>query len=310
MPFNAFDKFAGFYLINFIFSALMSSSNEPKPVNLQEGDIDLIFLLARIVQIIRKRFVLLLIILAVGVFLGSLGYFVFKPVFTTKMMAQSKVLTDVEIKGIIETLDELLDEDNFEELSSRLKMDIKTVKKINKIKALSIKDLDKDFTQKQKDSIFVIEARVSDNKIITEFENKLVNYLSENEYAKKRIALYKVNQEKTLERTRLEAAKLDSLKTTVKKLLESGESKNIYFDPGAIYFQSLALYKEELKIKENLVLADQIQIIENFTRFRKPTSFNLLKSIVAGLVSGFVFWIALVIFLELADAVRKLAKNQ
>lgn len=284
-----------------------------------DDEIDLLELLAKVIRIVRKRILLLPIFLILGIGLGISGYFAFKPTFQTKMIASSTVINYPAIAGIINTLNDLVKEANYEELSSRLKLtsdDIKSIKEISceniigeeieEINNVRSKRVDEYSEQEQ----FIINVKLTNTRIISTLQKSVVDYIENNPYIKNKIKIEKEIIQRELENIDNDLKYNDSIRLMVIAKMRSGENQNIKIDLGDFDTQQVELYERQSTLQKELELLKNIQIIEPFTKFQKPTSFDIPKSIVAGVTGGLFLWIMTLMLLELNKAVKKVELSE
>ena len=71
------------------------------------------------------------------------------------------------------------------------------------------------------------------------------------------------------------------------------------------YTETLKLYEAESKIKENLAFLDDIQVIKEFTKYKKPKKFSIRETLALFAVIGLVLGIVLALIIELNKIIRK-----
>ncbi|NJO01128.1 MAG: hypothetical protein HC880_04985 [Bacteroidia bacterium] len=131
-------------------------------------------------------------------------------------------------------------------------------------------------------------------------------YLENNSYIRRKIAEFKENTRLTLTKVRAELQQIDSLRKSLYKVIESKSGQNVYLaDMGDLFQTPIELYEKELYLKTQLRLANRVQVLEGFTQFRKPSSFNLSKSMLAGFITALFIWVVLVLFIEVIRVVRR-----
>lgn len=278
-----------------------------------DDEIDLLELLAKIVHIIRKRILLLPIFLIVGVALGVSGYFVFKPTFQTKMIASSPIISYPTFAGIISTLNDFAEEGNYEELSNRLNLSLEDVKKIKGFESENIigKTIDeinsvqnRDLEKKEIEQ-FIIAAKIADTNIVAKLQVGMINYILNNSYVKNTMEIEIQSLQNQIDKIITERKYVDEMKEEMTNLFKKGDIKDIYANPSTFYQQSVDLYQRQSKLEKELELVKKIQILEPFVIYKKPTSFNISKSVIAGFIGGLFLWIIFLVFLELNKAIKK-----
>lgn len=286
-----------------------------------------ISLLRRAIKITIKRGIILVIFLAIG---GGLGYFVHQstdPIYKTRMLIDTKGANYSILSGLVGTLQNLADEENYKGIAGALKIkedmaktivSMKVVDKLVVYKDLSEQEnrsIDQDFrNRKQQESAkerdkeifqlkgqkFAVEVALTNNDNFPALEEAFLAYLRSNKYLKKRVQLKKEFLEKKKAKIQKEIQGLDSLKKNIADVF-TRENQNIQItDPGTItqlYDKAIKLREDELKIDTTLAVLDNVQVLESFVKFNKP-SVKVTKRIKYGLYGGFVLWFLLVLWLD------------
>jgi capsular polysaccharide biosynthesis protein len=274
----------------------------------QQGyeEIDLIELLIKIYKFFKKRIVLILTSTIIAIGLGVAASFVlFQPRYQSTMIISSRSLTASEVVGMISTLDNLAREENEAEISKLTKIPENLAKKIEKIEALPNRDFQKNVEKDiRKDSTIAIRLEITQTEKWQIYQDGIAYYLENMPYVKKKTALYKEGQEKLLQNIQKEIRHLDSLK----KIIEasgSGKVQLLLSNSGGIYSDILKLYEAEEKVKENLKFLNDIQIIKDFTNYKKPKKFSLRDTATLFAIVGFAIGIVLALVIELNKIIRK-----
>lgn len=280
----------------------------------QNDEIDLVELLAKFVQTIKKNLWSFVLAFIIGTVLGLI-YFQFAPnIYESKMILLSDILTESYSERITESLDILIKEQNQEALAQRLSLSTEEAKGISKIEIESLKE-SKKADDKSESSIFIVTVRTKDKMLLPKLQEGIMNHLQNNEFVKIR-----VNQRKTYLQTMIskvgeEINSLDSLKRKLflGQPIYSKSAEMMLVDPTSIYSKIIDLNKEQVNLKNALELVNSIQLVEGFTIYNKPVSPKLSISLAAGSSLGLFFVALLIGFKSLRGIVRlseeKLAKG-
>lgn len=304
----------------------------------QSDEIDLRALWATFVGFLRKaikvaikRGIILAIFLLAGGVWGYYRHQTSAPVYKTRMLIDAKVTDYSILSGLIGTLQDLADEQNYAGIESVLSIKPDVAKTIISVKAVDklvvFKDLsaqqNKEFKTKEKDQKsakerdkeifqlkgqkFAIEVSLNNNNNFPALEKALTSYLRDNEYIKKRVELKKEFLTQKKAKISKEIGDLDSLKKNISNIF-TRKNQNIQItDPGTIsklYRESVKLREEELKIDTTLALIDNIQVVEGFVKFNTP-SVKVTKRIKVGLYISFALWLMLVLWLDVRKPFMK-----
>lgn len=269
-----------------------------------QDEIDLIGLFVNIVRFLTRRFTAILLTILISISISAVLFFALPPEYKTRLIAKSRVLTDVEIKGIIYDLNELVKDGNSTEIGNRMKIDYKLANQLTKVKSFGIKELDNKDVSTQRDSVFVIEVYLRDNTQLDKLQKGLVNYLENNEFVKQRVAVFKEARQKELEKLTFELRNIDSTKTLIIRQLQNKANNVSFIDLGTLYQQALQYYQRQLFVKESLQFADNLQIIVNFTRFEKKF-ITLPIALAIGLGVGIILGIFIGLYLDVKPLVEQ-----
>jgi|688.fasta_scaffold438055_1 uncharacterized protein involved in exopolysaccharide biosynthesis len=286
-----------------------------KQANASSSDeIDLIELLAKVTLGIKNNFRSLVLAFVIGSLLG-LAFYQFVPkVYESNMIIQSDILTESYGERIAESMDLLIREQNFEILGSRMGISLEKAASINKIKIESVKQKQTNTTEKENNT-FIITVRTTDNTLLPDLQNGLINYLRNNEFVKVRVRQRQDYYKAMIEKVGQEISSLDSLKKRLftGKPIYSNSAEMMLVDPTNIYSKIIELNKEQINYKNGLELVNSIQLVEGFTIYKKPVSPKLSISLTAGASIGVFFVLTLIAIKGLRKIVElseeKLGKN-
>ncbi len=286
-----------------------------KQANASSSDeIDLIELLAKVTLGIKNNFRSLVLAFVIGSLLG-LAFYQFVPkVYESNMIIQSDILTESYGERIAESMDLLIREQNFEILGSRMGINLEKAASIKKIKIESVKQKQTNTTEKENNT-FIITVRTTDNTLLPDLQNGLINYLRNNEFVKVRVRQRQDYYKAMIEKVGQEISSLDSLKKRLftGKPIYSNSAEMMLVDPTNIYSKIIELNKEQINYKNGLELVNSIQLVEGFTIYKKPVSPKLSISLTAGASIGVFFVLTLIAIKGLRKIVElseeKLGKN-
>ncbi len=286
-----------------------------KQANASSSDeIDLIELLAKVTLGIKNNFRSLVLAFVIGSLLG-LAFYQFVPkVYESNMIIQSDILTESYGERIAESMDLLIREQNFEILGSRMGISLEKAASIKKIKIESVKQKQTNTTEKENNT-FIITVRTTDNNLLPDLQNGLINYLRNNEFVKVRVRQRQDYYKAMIEKVGQEISSLDSLKKRLftGKPIYSNSAEMMLVDPTNIYSKIIELNKEQINYKNGLELVNSIQLVEGFTIYKKPVSPKLSISLTAGASIGVFFVLTLIAIKGLRKIVElseeKLGKN-
>ena len=303
-----------------------STKQQPlRQIVAQSDEIDLralweqfVVFLRRAIKVVIKRGIVLGVFLAIGAVAGYFFHQTTPPTYRTKMLIDTKVADYSILSGLLGTLQDLADEENFEGIADVLKVDKQIASTIISIKAndklVVYKDLseqnnsneDKEIFQ-LKNQLFSVEVALSNNENFPILEKSIIKYLSSNEYLRKKINIQKKFYAKKKQKIRDEVRDLDSLKKNIAEVF-TRENQNIQItDPGTVtqlYEKAVKLREDELRIDTTLALLDNVQVVDGFVKFNQP-SIKVTTRLATGLYIGFALWFMLVLWLDVRKPFMK-----
>jgi len=282
----------------------------------KEGEIDLAGLLSKGWEVFRRRLILFLIFIALGIALGIVYYNVKQKIYKSRMIISSTVFQGPSFVLILENLQLLLKEDNYEELASILGMDVLTVKKIKKIEIYSSKNyaeqafgdkvsfkkdekLGEEKDKKEKSEEFVIEAFVLENAIFPKLEQGILYYINNNPSLKESSASKKEALHQMIAHIRKQRLQLDSLQGSIVGLLNKKNNPSDFFigEPGAMFTDMIELYQDEIRATE-AIFNSNMNVVEGFRQYKKQDSPRLGMSLICFTLVFIFLFLVTVIYLE------------
>lgn len=250
---------------------------------------NLILLLKQFLRTVRQYGVLFLVITLAGAGCGYAFYRIQKPVYKSRMLANSQLLQNAEVVGIVESWGELLNTGERSLLAERLGVSPQTISKLYGIEA-------KDNKGAGTTDGFSIEVLVGDNAILNNLQKAIVSSLEQNPFVRKRVSLKKRTLELIKEETAKEIAALERSRQAVQTLIESGGRSSGAFlvDPGNINLQIIQLREKLFNTDEAIALIDDFQVIEGFTVSNAPESPKLARSLLIGTLLGAIIAILII----------------
>jgi len=289
---------------------------------------------------ILKNFKLFLITIVLGSLVGLSAFFIFRPYYASSMTLSSAYYKEKFLSKAFSNLNNLAAEENYKVLGKLLQIPVAKAKALKRIEIEATKsanmqtliDLYKE-TEGNKnrldslilnanDSTYQVNVQVYDTTALIGLDTILVNYIKNNRFVDKRIAIERRNSILRKDKLIRESKKLDTLKFYMSKSYISNQSSptstpngtNVTLNskdvnPIEIYREDLRLYEQQLKIDKQLYINSEIEIIDKFITFGKPASGSLLKYILYGGILGCLLTFIYIIFVMLRNGLIKLRYN-
>ncbi|MDX2305330.1 MAG: hypothetical protein NW226_21145 [Microscillaceae bacterium] len=273
-----------------------------------DAEIDLVEILSSVGLVAYKHLKMLLVLGILGVCSGFIYASLRSPSYSSRLVLESKVVGYADLSPLLQTLNELVKEDNLPELARKLNITPDIARKLKSIKGINI--FQEEIGRPEKDFILsfkiAIKVTVASNDILPAIEKGILYYLENNEYVKSRIDTKVKNLETQINNLKKEIQQMDSLKKSIQTLINQPQTTSLYLpDLGSLFEQSNNLHKEKLEMEYDLKFSKNFQILEKFTAFIDPVSFGILGSGAIGGGIAFVCWVLMVVFQELGKLLRK-----
>lgn len=254
--------------------------------------------------VIKKRARLIGIIFLLITISSGIISFILPPVYSGKMLIRlpniyKTIITPSEAESILSELDELREEDRFDELSKKLNMDKTRVSELVKISTSTPRG-EKKF----------IEATIEVYKpeIIIPIKNALIEYLNNNKYVKERIRLQRESMNHLKEEIQKKINEIEGLKEYVVKEIKEGKVKDLGFNPIGLDKEVINLKQRLKNIEKDITLLKGFEVVvEPNIPVRPSKPRKKLIVAVAGFTSIF-FGIFLAFFMEWVEKNKRDSK--
>lgn len=261
-------------------------------------EIDLVGLAVAAIRYFKKHLTFILVFTGTGMTVAFAVHMFTPRVYESKMIFESDILNESYVKQFTETINNLIDEKNFKDLSSQLSLPEAGVKMVALIKIEKVK---KD-PAVQKDGTFIVTANITNREVLTKLQSGILQMLRNNDFVKIQVRQRKEMYTTLIEKTENEIHSLDSLKKIfIKKGFSSKEAEAILVDPSQI----MNLHKELATYKNKLEIVEGTQLVEGFTFFKKTVGLRLSLMLSIGFFGGLFVAIGLLTFsylLKLANS--------
>lgn len=250
-------------------------------------DIDLQELAVRIIRYLRRHLLFIVVSCLIGVALGIGAYKALPNMYQSQMVVLSDLLTKTYGDRIDGSLNNLISEGNFAELSSRLNLPAEkllSVRSVNVESLLDVKTPQREKVEKD-ETYFIITVTLGDRAALPQIQEGLLHYLRNNEWVKER-ARQRVEQgQAVIRQIDREIKTMDSLKQA---LFRKGQLRleDIKFDPSVLFTTTVGLTRLRWEEQQELELAGSIHLIEGFTVFEKPKDPKWTTLVAVGFLLG------------------------
>lgn len=278
------------------------------------------------------KYKIILAFLILGALIGLAYFFQIKPYYESRMTLSSAYYQGQFLNNSVKNLDRLCSEGNYTVLSKLLNISSARAKnlrslEVEKLISPNLQMLINLYKNKEgserkldslilnhNDSTFQIKVQVYDTTALVGLDTVLVNYIKNNKFVNKRIAIERKNLISRKAKLIRESKNLDTLKSNISKsyiaTTEGKEGTNVTLndketDPINIYREDFRLYDQQLKIDRLLYINSEIEIIDSFITFGKPASGTIEKQMLKGALAGLALALLYIFYIILRTGLRK-----
>jgi hypothetical protein len=287
-------------------------------------------------------------VLMLGGLLVGLWLSKFSPrYYESSMVLRSEYLNPQMVELNIVKLDELCQQENFEELSRLLmiseeeaaglkgfqfevfeneedKVEIEVLREKLKNELSQVNNADRivEIVDLENRHDFKITLQSYHPKLSGTLSDPVALYFRNLPYVKKRLEIEEQNIAYKADNLRSAISELDSLQKLLDQNLirmsENAKAGTISLSMGdaketdqlSVLEEKLRILDSELDLRRQLFLQPKFEVIDSFTAFKLPSNPKLLKTLPLGLLSGFLCALALAAILELLSYMKSLEEQQ
>lgn len=278
--------------------------DQQKLHNPPEDDIDLLLLIEKGILFFRKYKWIYIIAIALGILSGFFVYKKLAKIYTSDMVVHSFLLTNQEQIQITENWSHLLGNDEFAEMARIFNCDETILRRVKKLKA---EEIQKVFGTANPHG-FTITVNVTDNNILDELQKGIVYGFENNEYAREKLNTKRDRLKILIGETETEIKRLDSTKRIMENII-AGKAQSgspIIIDGSSINRQLVEMNEKLLSYQEDLKYTSAVQVLQSFSKFKKPTGPKLIPWLVIGIVA----FLALAFLYTLYDSIKEKIKKR
>lgn len=270
------------------------------------ADLDVVRLISRMAWAIRSNLLLIVVLTSIGILVGLGISLMVKKQYESRMLLSSEVLPYPNLEGILETIDDLLKERNYEELKKRLQLDSAILASINSLETELLIENESEQVNDIRIEYVSVKVRTLDTKALAPFQKALINYLHSNDYVKARVQQKKDFYVTLIKEVNKEIQSLEELKQNISSGTFFEVAKgNIIFDPTTVNSKILDLAKTKIEYENSLKLVESIHVIEGFAPYKKPVTGRKLQSIFLGAIGGLLLAAGIIATQALISLIRK-----
>jgi hypothetical protein len=249
----------------------------------KNDDLDLGILLRKAIQFLKTYGRLILITSLTGLLCGFVLHRSLPKHYTSRMVLESTLLSNMEQNEIVLNWDLLLNSKGYPVLLKEFNCSQKTVQSIGGISLEALPTLT-DGTNS-----FAIDVVIKDTAQLQNIQAAILNGFSDHAYIRQKVAFRKDNLQHLINQARGEIAKLDSTKDYIQSLTPGDRKDNdrLILDVSNISKEKLELGEKLGDYRQRLIFGDAVALIQGATPPRGPKP-GMLTYLVLGLAAGFL----------------------
>jgi hypothetical protein len=281
---------------------------DPQKPHTPSDDIDLLLLIEGTMLFFRRYKWVYIIATVLGLLSGILVYKSLAKIYTSSMVVHSFLLTNQEQIRITENWSSLLGKGETGALATIFNCDESILRLVKKIKA---EEIQKVFGTTNPHG-FSIYVNVTDNSILDELQKGIVYGFENNEYVRDRLKTKRDRLTTLIEETGTEIKRLDSTKRIMESII-AGKAQSgspIIIDGSSINRQLIEMNEKLLAYKEDLKYTSAVQVLQSFSKFRRPTGPKLVPWLVIGLMAFLSLAFLYTLYSSLREKIKKRSGKQ
>ena len=280
--------------------------DDQKTADFRRDDIDLLALLERSLSFFTRYKWLFIVAAIAGLALGFLRYWSLPPLYKSRLILQSSLLTNQNNIQIITNWNSLLRSGDHETLSPLLNCTPSLLKKVRNLKADEIQKI---FTP-QNPNGFVVDAEVSDLSVFDDLQKALIYGFDNNGSVKDRLATRRNRLTQMINVTATEIESLDSVKNKLSNILDGKKNSSpLIIDASAISRQLVEMKEKLLSYKDELAFTSAVQVVQEFNAGKKPVGNNLIVWLILGILPCVAIAYAIALFHSINQKLKLRAQS-
>ena len=260
--------------------------------NNNSDDLDLAALIVRGYNFMRRYFWIIAGAAITGLVCGIMLYISLQKVYSSKMFVESSLLSNEEEMQLIENWDNLLNRDGYPLLARYLDCDPQMLSQLQHINTQPIPQAPGNT------SAFIIEVLVKDTAVVEPLERAILHGLENSDYVRQKVQTKKANLLELIASTQAELAHLDSTRRSITEILtdKRKSSSPLMVNISEMNTAMVALREKLLTYQENLKFANDIQVLQDFVKTKRPKEPRLSILVVCGFGLGLFIGLSLALY--------------
>jgi hypothetical protein len=266
--------------------------------------LDLLVILKIVVDFLKKNGKKLLLTSIAGMFCGVILNFSFPKHYTSRLLMESAVLSNTEIRALIDDWSSLLNDQGRPYLMKAFNCDEKTAHNMLSLLAEPMN------AQNEALPGFILTVSIRDTANLQDVQSALQYGFSHNDYIRRRVDQHRQAMIDQIKETETQIKKLDSTRSFIEGAVEGvhKEKSPLILDISNLPNTKVGLVERKSQLEEKLEFVDGVLLIQGFARVKGPMP-GLSTFLAIGLACGFLIGYALLLLWSLNQKLSKLPSN-
>lgn len=283
---------------------MVSTPSQDASSQEKNDDLDLLVILKIAVDFLKKNGIKLLLTSIVGLFCGVILNFSFPKHYTSRLLMESAVLSNTEVRAVIEDWSSLLSERGRPYLMKDFNSDEKTVRNMLGLLAEPMN------AQNEAQPGFILTVSIRDTANLQGVQSALQYGFSHNDYIRRRVDQHRQAMIDQIKETETQIKKLDSTRSFIEGAAEGVQKDKspLILDISNLPNTKVNLVERKSQLEEKLEFVDGVLLIQGFMRVKGPMP-GLASFMAIGLAGGFLIGYFLILLRTLNRKMSKLSSN-
>lgn len=246
-------------------------------------DIDLLVLIERIILFFRRYKWIFLSATILGLAAGYLVCSSLPKVYKSRLILHSFSLSNQDYIQVVDNWNSLFKKKEYDLLAVSFGMPQDMLSRVKEMKG---NEIQKVFTAANPNG-FYIDVIVTDNEILDSLQKGILYGMENLDFIKKQLIIKRENLTILIGEVQQEITKLDSTKAKIELMLDNknGHASSLFVDITGLNKQLIELNEKLLYYKQDLKLANAVQVLQGFSKFNRPAGPKMIVWLGLGLIA-------------------------
>jgi hypothetical protein len=253
--------------------------------NIIEDEFELVAAIQKCISFIKKTWKYLMISSIAGIAMGLFIHYLTPPYYISQLGFYSENLSDRKLYSLILDMEKFLKNQEFAQLSDKMKIGEGSIKKILSMKVSAVEEeIGEVNSSDVKENGILVTFKVSDKNLFDSLEIGVKNYVEGTDYVRSRLDLYRSSLKYNIEKLDKEIKDLDSLKVKLSYTITKGGKSNLFIsDIGNTGAKLVEFYEKRSNLQNQLELISDVRVFKNFSKYNKKAGPRMIYTLLANI---------------------------